>query len=249
MTAQPGYIWWRPQLMPEVSLGERIAEARERAGYRTQADAAREATRLASIDPKRFRAFSQQWLSRLEGDRTGDLVEGANRPRLRTLEHILGLDLGGGRAATGDELERELGPRGDEVTPVGTVRLPIRDLAMAGRPIDPDGQGVLDWVDIGESKWFRGLDLYQATGNSMQTADARSIYEGDTLYVDSRDREPRDGQIYVIRIPGDGVAVKRLQLFGDTFWLTSDNPGHARFRVDEAEIIGRVVRWTRDMEP
>ena len=83
---------------------------------------------------------------------------------------------------------------------------------------------------------YPGLEIWIGSGTSMEP----EIEDGATLYVDTRDRIPVDGLIYVFRIPGDGACVKRVRNLGGTLWLQSDNTDHEAFQVEEAEIVGRV---------
>lgn len=92
-----------------VKFGEALTECRERKNYANQTEAAKASEALASEHPGIFVGFSQQWLSRLEGDRTGELIDRANRPRLRTLAYLLGLN--------GPAFETRIG------IPIGTVPL------------------------------------------------------------------------------------------------------------------------------
>ncbi|HEX2863135.1 MAG TPA: XRE family transcriptional regulator [Deinococcales bacterium] len=137
----------------------------------------------------------------------------------------------------------------DNVEPVPFVMLPIRDLAQAGQPIDPDAVTTLDRFPLPTDQATPGVQLYRAAGDSMTTNDPDSIRDGDVLIVDTNDREPRDGQVYAVRIIGNGVTVKRIVRLADQWWLFSDNPAHERFQVDAAVILGRVRSWIRIVTP
>lgn len=94
-----------------------------------------------------------------------------------------------------------------------------------------------------------GLELYVTEGDSMTTPDPHSIHEGDILHVNTHRRDIQPGRVYLIRIPGSGVTVKRVRALGGELWLMSDNPRHPAFKPDEAEVIGEVAGWTRTIRP
>jgi hypothetical protein len=80
--------------MPPVSrYGLALLERREVCGYRTQRDLARAIKALSDdgVLPGDLKPFSQQWLSILEDDRSGEAISNA-RPRLiRALAYMLRL--------------------------------------------------------------------------------------------------------------------------------------------------------------
>lgn len=153
-------------------------------------------------------------------------------------------DSSGGAAST------RTGPQpGDRVSALVSVAKPIRALATAGSPVvaSEDHLGV---VHIPAHEDRAGLELFLAEGDSMTTLDPDSLRHGDTLFVDTHDLDRREGEVYVIRIHGDGTTVKRLQRIGGEWWLVSDNGRkHPPFRADEADLLGRVLYWTRTMRP
>lgn len=126
--------------------------------------------------------------------------------------------------------------------------LPIRALASAGTPIDPNAAPVGTHAVL-THEYTSGLELYQADGDSMTTGDPRSIHSGDILYVNSHDLTLRDGQIYAVRLHDNGVVVKRARKLGRQFWLTSDNPAHEPFQPTDATVLGRVTSWTQRVTP
>ena len=87
------------------------------------------------------------------------------------------------------------------------------------------------------------LAVLYASGDSMEPY----IFDGDVVLFDTKDIEPKHGQVYVVRRPDCSTSIKRLilQLSGD--WLiSSDNQN----RKDEAvssetihdiPLIGRVI--------
>ena len=71
--------------------GEAIQECREIAGYDKQGEVAAASLKLASEYPELFQAFSQQWLSRLEADNTGEAIRKAQPLKLLALAYLLKL--------------------------------------------------------------------------------------------------------------------------------------------------------------
>lgn len=87
------------------------------------------------------------------------------------------------------------------------------------------------------------LAVMYASGNSMEPY----IFDGDVVLFDTKDIEPKHGQVYVVRRPDCSVSIKRLiqQLTGD--WIIkSDNPDRSDEKVcaetiHELPFVGRVI--------
>ncbi len=88
--------------------------------------------------------------------------------------------------------------------------------------------------------------IIEAHGNSMEP----TIAHGDMLLVDTAQRDPRLGGIYVFR-PGDHLQVKRVKVspHDGSIMFGSDNPEYGPFAPEDIErldILGRVVWiWRR----
>lgn len=99
-----------------------------------------------------------------------------------------------------------------------------------------------DWLTRIGAK-AENLAVIYAAGDSMEPY----IFDGDVVLFDTKDTEPRHGQVYVVRRPDCSVSIKRLvqQLAGD--WvIKSDNPDRSDERVSaetihELPFIGRVI--------
>jgi phage repressor protein C with HTH and peptisase S24 domain len=79
------------------------------------------------------------------------------------------------------------------------------------------------------------------TGDSMVPA----LYGGDTLIVNLADRQPSDGDVFVISYEGEGL-VKRLMRDVGAWWLCADSSDQRRYQRKqysslECSLIGRVV--------
>jgi len=98
-------------------------------------------------------------------------------------------------------------------------------------------------------KWVRARSLNPAyliaidvRGESMEP----TFYAGDTVVLNTADKEPVDGAVFAINYEGEPV-VKRMMRDAGEWWLTSDNADQRRFprkicEGDRCIIIGRVVR-------
>ena len=99
-------------------FGEAIQERREVVGYAKQGEAAAASAKLAAEHPEFFQAFSQQWLSRLEADQTGDAIKKAHPLRMMALAYLLKLDSA--------EFYERVG--------VAIATVPLRELSPAAAP-------------------------------------------------------------------------------------------------------------------
>lgn len=103
-----------------------------------------------------------------------------------------------------------------------------------------------DWLN---SRGLKEKDLYVvfARGDSMEP----TISDGDSLLVNTAEKEPQDGHIYVIR-NGEITWVKRIQRQIDgSLLLISDNKIYPPMviKLDEStdvEIIGKVVNSSKN---
>ncbi|WP_421621011.1 S24 family peptidase [Alkalilimnicola ehrlichii] len=102
-----------------------------------------------------------------------------------------------------------------------------------------------DWL-LGEGLAPDGLVLVGAGGDSM----VPTVADGDLLLVDTREQEPAEDAIYVLRLEHHVVA-KRLQVdWKGGLWVRSDNPQYADQHIStedaaELNIVGRVVWMAR----
>lgn len=99
------------------------------------------------------------------------------------------------------------------------------------------------------------LRVMYGAGDSMEPR----IHSGDAVLFDTSDTRPRDGQLYVILVPGagaDAYSVKRCELIDDLVLFKADNPKgdhgwRKPRRMDDPrkpiKIIGRV-RWIGSWE-
>lgn len=216
-----------------VRVGEILAKLRQRREDFGQSDLAREL------------GVSQPYISKIE---TG-LANYANMPlgTVQRLAKALRFELSDWPTILSGRMpERRPVVETSAILPGEGSFLTVRNLASASYPIDSaeplDGQRV--WI---KARDYRdGLMLFQASGHSMSQPHGEGIEDGSILYVDTHDLQPRDGEVYVLHVHGNGNCVKRAYLQNGEFWLHSDNPAqseHPPFQVDNADVIGRVYAY------
>ena len=131
------------------------------------------------------------------------------------------------------------------------VVLPHRPKAAAAGSVTPPNPSGTEWIAL-RHDWVRSvcgiepdeLVLETATGESMTP----TIRDGNTLLIDTTDRNFRNFGIYVLEINGQRL-VKRVQRKHDgSLVLISDNSAYQPDTVDKSTaadvvVIGRVV-WS-----
>jgi len=84
----------------------------------------------------------------------------------------------------------------------------------------------------------KNLDAINVIGDSMEP----TIKDGSIIFIDREDKSIQNGGIFVISTPA-GVFVKRINLRSDgKIELISDNRLYPSEIIEQAEIIGKVVR-------
>ena len=184
---------------------------------------------------------SAHTLARLVADAGGDPIPEDLRPALTPPPPV--------ELADAEVLHRVATDDLDGPLPPGTRQIEVRELAAAAGggalELDETVKGYLAfqrmWLDR------HGVDPAQCTvigvvGESM----APTLPAGCSILVDRSRRRRRVGRIFVARLPGDGLVVKRLGKAEDseTWLLLSDHPQWKK-KVpwpNGAEVIGEV-RW------
>ena len=99
-----------------------------------------------------------------------------------------------------------------------------------------------DWLARVGAK-AENLAVIYASGDSMEPY----IFDGDVVLFDTKDTEPKHGQVYVVRRPDCSVSIKRLvQLLSGDWVIKSDNPDRSDEKVTadtihELPFVGRVI--------
>lgn len=173
-------------LMPKYGLA--IQERREVVGYRTQSDLARAVKALESSEalPADLKSFSQQWLSNLEDDRSGEAILSARSRQIRALSYML--------RWSGEDFEREVGvsiggvptldaaprPAGRDNTP--TAPKPRPEIPAALKEAAETFGAQPEWAGIQQANWQHFL----AGLHHRRTPQTPA--EWLALYLDLRER-------------------------------------------------------------
>lgn len=132
-----------------------------------------------------------------------------------------------------------------ELARIRKVKLRL-SAGIAGFAIDAeveDGNPIYfrrDWLASRGYKPERLIAL-SVRGESMEP----NLNAGDTVVVNTEDREPKDGEVFAVNYEGEDV-IKRLVRDRGSWWLSSDNFDQRRFPRKECSgqgclIIGRVI--------
>lgn len=131
--------------------------------------------------------------------------------------------------------------------PVRIRKVRLRSSAEGAEFAAPSDKGPGEGIYLGK-EWLqtRGYDdqaliALAMEGNSMEPG----LYAGDILVVNLSDRQPRDGEVFVLAYEGT-VLIRRLLRDAGRWWLCSDSAAQRRFprkryANSECSIIGRVV--------
>jgi phage repressor protein C with HTH and peptisase S24 domain len=197
-------------------------------------------------------------LSRLERD-----VQGYSDAILQKISVALGVPRAAFFADDPDQLNAAYGFPPGTLIPVRViddddaefVRIPLVKLritaGITGFQSDPDSAdgGTLSlhagWIERNKLNPAR-LVAIRVKGDSMEP----SIYEGDTVVINTAETRPIDGSVFAVNYEGESV-IKRFSRDAGEWWLTSDNPDQRRHhrklcRGDACIIIGRIVRKESD---
>lgn len=125
-----------------------------------------------------------------------------------------------------------------------------RIAAGQGRIMKDHVEGLV-WVykpEIGNRRNLVAVKL-AADAESMQP----TLHPGDIVIIDRDDKAITPQGIYAVRTSQEMLAIKRLSVSKDRFWLVSDNhrwpPQISEFDHSDKLIIGRVVwSWTSWVE-
>lgn len=230
-----------------MSIGSRIKEARKAAGLTQKALAQKV-------------GMAQATLSELEtGESQGTTLIASFAAALGV--NALWLETGAGK------MEPNAGGRADENfgLPPGTFKrveavgdddprltmIPRVKLRLSaginGFEMEPErfdgstGTVPTDWMlKHGYSR--DSLIMISVKGESMEP----SLYEGDSVVINTADKRPVDGAVFAVNYEGEPV-IKRFSRDAGRWWLMSDNPDQRKFhrKVCEGDaciIIGRIVR-------
>ena len=138
------------------------------------------------------------------------------------------------------------GPDDPSMTQIMKVRIKVQ-AGITGFQVEPehydgDTQGVpTRWLER-EGLHKEALLAVVVRGESMEP----SLYEGDTIVVNTADKQLVSGAVYVVNYEGEAV-VKRMLRDAGQWWLASDNPDQRKYHRQLCKgslciVIGRVIR-------
>lgn len=193
-------------------FGKALASRREGIGYITQGQAAEAAAKLVRDHPHHFASFSQQWLSRLEADSSGERIDGANRRKLRTLAYLLnwtGVQFEGYvGVAIGTVPKLENTPASyesqDEPTAL-SARVPVYSSVAVGirgfeKNAQPETFKRYDLDDLPEGSDASRLYFVYASGESLYDDTMRQPVPAGALLLVESQALPQEGQLVVAYI-------------------------------------------------
>ncbi len=120
------------------------------------------------------------------------------------------------------------------------ARIPAGETKSYTDQDSPVGVGAEGHILVPDPKDENAFALV-VEGNSMSP----TLVAGDVIVVSPRRKEDKRFPIAVVKIDGEDVAVKFLDIEDDHAILSSENPAYRpiRVRLSDIEIVGRVVGW------
>lgn len=214
-----------------MNIGESIKENRERRGL-----SQRELAKLAGLSGS-FISRLEAGLYRLTSPDTVNSLAKALKIHPEELYRAAGI-IKDSKAVyeipqkTPDELVAEL-----QVSM--PVMIPIHGSIPAGSP-DTREEETGDYIaitreELGSTR--KNLQAFKVNGNSLE---GDNIHNSDFIIVDP-DTSIIDNKIYVIRL-GNELVARHVKRLNDKLRLSSSNKHYQDIEVDEAIIIGRVIR-------
>lgn len=224
------YLLEKTNIIPCMSIGDRIRQLREKAGL-SQSDLAMKA------------GVSQGTISQLEknpNQKTKHLV---------AIARVLDCSVDWLEKGTGPiERPKKVAIVPEELDQFIAIRKVVFRISagVSGFAVDflDDGDGAplfyqKAWFD---SRGFSPDDLYaiKVRGASMEP----SLTDGDTIIVNTADTQLKDGEVFAVNYDGE-LVIKRLVKDSGEWWLSSDNLDQRRYprkRCDDHTfVVGRVV--------
>ena len=208
-------------------LGERIAEARKKAGL-NQAELA------AALGDR----YDYSMISHVEANRKLLRLDGIVRAAQElnvSLDYLLGLTDDRTSAADRSSVSQDI-----EFVPIET-EMALADFNSESTVLPAEGSYPFRRKRLIEGE---GIDpkqarVFRVKGNSMYPA----LPKGSVILVDYQRRALAEHRIYVYRT-NDAVHVKRAkQCPAGEWWWCSDNPTGGKTRRKEADVVQGEVRW------
>lgn len=249
-------LYWGMQSVPHGNVkrvgtastryGIALRHRRKEVGFPRQEDLSLASKRLEGQNPKLFEGFSRGWVSKMERDGSGMVMDNGHHRRLRTLSYLLRWSREEFRANVGVEI--------GEVPLQGSLFLLPGDKAHAERRVKVyrSVSDTSNWRDEEVVAVF-GLparDVPQQTAGVEITDDRMSPYLDayETAFVELGST-PRPGDKVAVYEPGEGRVVRLLKhREGERLMLEMLNPSpneQRRYLAPRGtKLLGRVV-WRK----
>lgn len=225
-----------------MKIGERIKEAREKAGL-SQSDLARKmGVKSSSV---------QEWEKNETSPRRHRIEKLAETLNVTPFWLEFGTEPSGSKLKLVDDAEKEPEPFPTEKYAF-IPRYEAKTSAGAGYhngdhvEISKTHAFRIDWIK--KNNWREeDLCVVEASGHSMEP----KIGDGDVLLVNTSEKEFESGRVYMILFPGGGLRAKRVHRMADgRIKISSDNPDKAQFpdeyyspeEATHLNIVGKVVQ-------
>jgi repressor LexA len=126
---------------------------------------------------------------------------------------------------------------------IKVLPIPIRGYINAGTPapIEPIDLGMA-WVEKDKISGVKKMDAVFALRISGDSLIGDKIANGDNVVIDPNP-DIIEGKIYAVKLQNEFVA-RHVHREGEFVVLTSSNGKYERMKVEEAEIVGRII-WSQ----
>ena len=233
---------------PRYGLALRHRRAEVGIGRGRQDDLADASVPLEASNPKLFESFSRGWVSKMERDPTGEVMDNGHHRRLRTLAYLLKWSREEFRANVGIEIG-EVPLQGSLFLVPGSKDVAERRVKVY-RSLSETGQ----WLDqeVVAVMGFPAKDLPQQVAGLEITDERMSPYlePFETAFIELS-ASCRPGDKVALYEPGEGRVVRLLRhREGERLVLEQSNPVPGEERRYEApggtKLLGRVV-WRQKL--
>lgn len=130
--------------------------------------------------------------------------------------------------------------------PIGNEALPVFRLQDLLKP-DPQPDAFSFVPPNPKVRDPENYGVFLADSDEMTTAQARSIHQGDMVFLDLGSTTPEEQRVYAIE-SGGRVLLRRLTSTPFGLAWTADNPAYAAHLIpaDQARVLGRLYRIVSD---
>jgi transcriptional regulator with XRE-family HTH domain len=133
------------------------------------------------------------------------------------------------------------------------LAIPFRKVKLRASLDNSDGFEIhFDGDDDGLEPLYYRRDWIKKSGYTVENLVARKVsgssmepalYDGDKVLINMGSKKPKNGVVFWVIVDGH-PCIKRLRKRGTEWWVTSDNPAHAKTDLpleNGGQIIGEAV--------